>query len=195
MFTVKLIIERLILKKFLSVKPHPILDSKVIKEKIEANSNEVNESSKDNLVAVSNNIHLKDASKSSDSVSITNVEKTNNSISIYVYMGTYCREFVKLEDPNQSRKIDFYSKDDFERENIVLYPPKGVPTLEFFYQVRETYFKTLNKYGLEKAIEKILELQSNLLKEPLSLEDLVREIISDDDEEFEVEFPLKKHKI
>ena len=103
------------------------------------------------------------------------ISNTNN---IYVYMGTYqqndnitkenpCdfivsyddpnadyRLYINIESPDDERKIICTLQTDFEEQNIVLYPPQGINSSTYFYEIRSMYFKTAINEGQEKAIEK-----------------------------------------
>lgn len=109
------------------------------------------------------------------------VSNTNN---IYVCMGAYQFNqdknvdvpsdfIVPLNDPNadyieyvgieksesnsQFIKLPSKQRVEFEKDNIVLYPPEGINTTVFFNKIREMFFKIAIKDGQEKALEKILE--------------------------------------
>lgn len=109
------------------------------------------------------------------------VSNTNN---IYVCMGAYKFNpdknvdvpsdfIVQLNDPNadyieyvgieksefnpQFIKLPSKQRVEFEKDNIVLYPPDEVNSTVFFNKIREMFFKIVIKDGQEKALEKILE--------------------------------------
>lgn len=91
------------------------------------------------------------------------ISNTNN---IYVYMGTYqqndniteenpCdfivsyddsnadyRLYIDIESPDDKRKIICILQTDFEKQNIVLYPPQGINISTYFYEIRSMYFKS-----------------------------------------------------
>lgn len=116
-----------------------------------------------------------------------NVANPNDFPTLYDSPNAQYRSYINIEMPNKERKITIFDQQSFERENIVLYPPKGVSKIEFFDQVSEKYFDSLNKYGQEKAIEIILEFQNNLEEKTISLEELIDHINNDDDEDFDLE--------
>lgn len=107
---------------------------------------------------------------------ISNVDKNdstgNDTNNIYVYMATYKMNTPKdIEVPYNSIVADYrlYAnienggflvplnrQEDFEKENIVLYPPKNKSVEEYFNEIRKLFFTTAIKYGQNKALEKII---------------------------------------
>lgn len=116
-----------------------------------------------------------------------NVANPNDFPTLYDSPNAQYRSYINIEMSNKERKVTIFDQQSFERENIVLYPPKGVSKIEFFDQVSEKYFDSLNKYGQEKAIEIILKFQKNLEEKTISLEELIDHINSDDDEDFDLD--------
>lgn len=114
------------------------------------------------------------------------ISNTNN---IYVYMGTYqqndniteeypCdfivsyddpnadyRLYINIESPDDERKIICNLQSDFEKQNIVLYPPQGINSSTYFYEIRNMYFKTAINEGQENAIEKAIVLSKPTFSE------------------------------
>ena len=114
------------------------------------------------------------------------ISNTNN---IYVYMGTYqqndniteeypCdfivsyddpnadyRLYINIESPDDERKIICTLQSDFEKQNIVLYPPQGINSSTYFYEIRNMYFKTAINEGQENAIEKAIVLSKPTFSE------------------------------
>lgn len=116
--------------------------------------------------------------KAIESVRVTN---TNN---IYVYLGTYQINLNKNEEypsdfivPFNDPKADYSEymsieldecayeqkklvspkqREKFEKDNIVLYPPKGINSGTYYSEIRTMYFNTAIKYGCDKALEKVL---------------------------------------
>ena len=64
------------------------------------------------------------------------------------------RLYINIESPDDERKIICTLQTDFEEQNIVLYPPQGINSSTYFYEIRSMYFKTAINEGQEKAIEK-----------------------------------------
>lgn len=110
-----------------------------------------------------------------------NSVKISNNNNIYVCMGTYqryteigvvdCivahddpnatyRKYVNIElDPNNwddVQLIPILFCENFERENIVLYPTQNANSASYYYEIRNMYFDTAIKCGNEKALEKVL---------------------------------------
>lgn len=149
----------------------------------------------------------------------TKEEKTIASSNIYVYMGTYeindnksvnnpndfptsfdsstadYRLYIKIGIINREIPIAISEQIDFERENIVLYPPKEIDKIAYFNEVREMYFNTLIEYGQAKAIGKVLNFQSSSLTQTFSLEDLIEHVNSEDEEDFELEIPSNGQRL
>lgn len=127
------------------------------------------------VVHLSNEMILE---KAIESVKVTNI---NN---IYVYLATYQinlendEEYpldfvVSFDDPNADyseymsiesdeyaveyqKKVTPNNRKEFEQNNIVLYPPKGVDSAQYYSKIRTMYFNTAIQYGCEKALEKVL---------------------------------------
>lgn len=115
----------------------------------------------------------------SASYEIGNGSETNN---IYVYMGTFDYDndydivhgpgVIKLSDNatdfgwksyrnielrsfEAERQVSQNGLDKFEKENTILYAPKGISAEKFYYQVRNMFFETLVKFGQEEAVKVI----------------------------------------
>lgn len=122
-----------------------------------------------------------------DSVEITNED------SIYIYSETYkidvvendgelCpveritefndsefsyHKYVNLETEKEV-KINSEQVPNFEKDNIVLYPPKDVSSTTYFSKIKDMYFGETIKYGCNKALEKVLyrrDLERNFRKD------------------------------
>lgn len=116
---------------------------------------------------------------------IENIETTNTN-NIYTYIGTYqvnneqkkesssdfsvsydnpnasYRLYRNIEIPSEEKKIMIALQLEFEQQNIVLYPPKGVNSDTYFTDIRNMYFNTAIKYGQGKALEKVLYKKNDL---------------------------------
>lgn len=125
--------------------------------------------------------------KAIDSIEITNED------SIYIYSETYkidvvendgelCpveritefsdsefsyHKYINLET-EQEIKINSEQVPNFEKDNIVLYPPKDVDSTTYFSKIKDMYFGEAIKYGCNKALEKVLyrrNLERNFRKD------------------------------
>lgn len=70
------------------------------------------------------------------------------------------REYINIElpeyDSSHIQLIPISECAEFEQNNIVLYPPKGVDSAQYYSKIRMMYFNTAIQYGCEKALEKVL---------------------------------------
>ena len=107
---------------------------------------------------------LSDEDLLEEAISNSKISKTNN---IYVCIDTfhrtddyYINEYLNIECPSCNGDYSMFlpsiNVEDFEKENIVLYPPKNVDGEEYFQRIRNMYFETAINYGCNKAMEKIL---------------------------------------
>ena len=115
---------------------------------------------------------------------VINNNKITNTNNIYVYMGTYrmnwdrngeCfedfvvsfddinadySEYFNIElgvsDYNKKKLVSPIRREEFEKNNIVLYPPNGVDKYDYYNSVKIMYFDTAIKCGCDKALEKVL---------------------------------------
>ncbi len=112
-------------------------------------------------------------------------EVIENSNNIFVYCGTYkvSDEIdivhgpsdirVKRDDPsaeystyrdieknslNSSINVSIHCRDEFEKNNFILYP-KGYTYENFYFEVRRKFFETAIKKGQKKAIEIIKSMK------------------------------------
>ena len=75
------------------------------------------------------------------------------------------RLYINIESPDDERKIICTLQSDFEKQNIVLYPPQGINSSTYFYEIRNMYFKTAINEGQENAIEKAIVLSKPTFSE------------------------------
>ena len=100
--------------------------------------------------------------------------RVSNTSGIFICIGTYhngdivshdasdidFREYVNIEqnqyEDDRIRLIPISDCLEFEQNNIVLYPPKGVNSSQYYSKIRTMYFNTAIQYGCDKAKEKML---------------------------------------
>lgn len=67
------------------------------------------------------------------------------------------KEYKDIEhDLSIGHMVPINECEEFEKENIVLFPSDEENKIEYFNKIRAMYFTTALKYGKEKALEKIL---------------------------------------
>ena len=70
------------------------------------------------------------------------------------------REYINIElyeyDSSHIQLIPISECAEFEQNNIVLYPHKGVNSAQYYSKIRTMYFNTAVQYGCDKSLEKVL---------------------------------------